>query len=118
MSFRLAFTDDFGVDHPKAYWRIVFIGIDLLAPHVRVTFACYHSRDARDLARTPLRARDIFVRGADLAALMASKPSGPTRYASVASPLYEYARTWKDGPPPPEGAEDTRVPFFADARDV
>jgi hypothetical protein len=36
----------------------------------------------------------------------------------VRQAIYAYAKTCKEGPPSPEGEEDTRVSFFSTATDV
>lgn len=55
MALQKGFTDRSNVEHPRAYWRLVSINVDIDAQAVRSLFACYHDAESRAInaARLP-----------------------------------------------------------------
>lgn len=54
MALQKSFFDQFGVDHPKGYWRLTNFVYDNYQQTADLTLSCYASKEAADAKMQPL----------------------------------------------------------------
>lgn len=103
MAFEKGYFDQFGADHPGAYWRLTNFSYDNYQQRAELTFSCYVSKEACQSKMQPMTTKTFTLEGADFAMVDALLQSG------FKAQVYEFAKT----KPEVDGSL-----FFADAKDV
>ena len=103
MALQKAYSDQFGVDHAKGYWRLTNFNYDNYQQTADITLSCYASKQAADAKMQPLTTKSFRLVNEEYAAINQLLTEGfkQQAYESVK------AKTESDG-----------TIFFEDALDV
>ena len=75
------------------YWRVIGVFIDATAPTAGFVLGGYVSAEIRTAGGGHVDQREYALGAAQFGALAASPAVGPTTFAAIATPCYEFART-------------------------
>lgn len=112
MAKEMTFTDQFGNQHAKSYWRLVQCNISVPDKNALLVFYGYKDKAARDGSKRPVAAKQYVIMGETFDTYYARhlEPGGP----NMAQMSYEYATECLDA-----RAEDgTLHSFFEGSQDV
>jgi hypothetical protein len=115
MAFQKDFTDMYGENYPESYWRCAQCNICKENKEGLITFLGYP--DAAHKGGRVVGQKEYVVGEAMYDSYLAPSelnPEGVNPFLMA----YTIAEQTLDGPAPEEGAEDTRVSFFAGALTV
>lgn len=102
MALQKSFFDQFGVDHPKGYWRLTSFVYDNYQQTADLTLSCYASREAADAKMQPLTTKSFHLVNEEYAAI------NDLLTAGFKQQVYEFVKTKEepDGTIFFEGADD------------
>lgn len=103
MALQKSYSDQFGVDHPNAYWRLTGMHYDNYQQVVELTLSCYANKEAADAKMQPFTTKTFRLVNDDYAAI------NQLLTTTFKGQAYELVKS----KPEPDGAI-----FFADATDV
>ena len=106
MALQLKYSDQFGVDHPDAYWKLTGFEYSSEQKIARLTFSVYANKDAKEAGGMNFAIKQFALTGAEFDQVDAMLQAG------FKSQVYEYAKTKK------EVAEGDEFIFFEGAKDV
>jgi len=113
MAFQMNYTNLKQSNYPESYWRLGWYQLDRTSNNGRIRFDCYFNFSAREnnVENNVLESKNYLITGDDFVVVFETSED-------MHEAMYEYAKNCKEGAPPPEGEEDTRVSFFETATDV
>lgn len=108
MAKQMALTDQFGANHPNAYFRVVQVNIGVDGRSAQVVFNGYHNKAARNEGKPPFMQKVYDVQGGRFDRLLAEVLEGKKNVVALS---YQVAKETSDDVP-----EDQRG-FFDTATD-
>lgn len=125
MGRKMPYTSADGAPHPKSFWCLGRLTVDIDLSQIQMSFVGYHSAEAYDDGRVPITGavKEYYVYGADFAAAITQAtafPSGSPISAEILGLAWRVAMSAKDVvvPPAEEGGEASHVSFFEQADNV
>src|SRR4051812_9597652 len=100
MALIMDFTDECGVYHPQAHWRMTHLNVATPEGCIRLHFFAYKDLQAFGAGKQPLPGgrKEYVVLGNDFYAVAMAPPDGASLYAVLANAAEVYALACKDTP--------------------